>query len=139
VNSIALMALLALLAPAGAVFVSDGMPQPLTDVPGDATRGRAIVSNRQQGLCLLCHTGPFAEVREQGSLASNLAGAGSRWSAAQLRLRVADARRLDPQGLMPSLHVQRESLSRVGTPWQGKPVLDAQQVEDVVAYLQTLK
>jgi L-cysteine S-thiosulfotransferase len=123
----------------GAVVAGDGMPQPLTDLSGDATRGRAIVVNRQQGLCLLCHTGPFPDVREQGNLASNLAGAGSRWNTAQLRLRVADARRLDPQGLMPSLHVQREGLSRVGAAWQGKPVLDAQQIEDVVAYLQTLK
>ncbi len=128
-----------MMALASAVVMGDGMPQPLTDAPGDAARGRAIVVNRQQGLCLLCHTGPFADVREQGNLASNLGGAGSRWNAAQLRLRVADARRLDPQGLMPSLHVQREGLSRVGTAWQGKPVLDAQQVEDVVAYLQTLK
>jgi L-cysteine S-thiosulfotransferase len=126
---------------AGAVVVGDGMPLPLTDQPGDATRGRAIVVNRQQGLCLLCHSGPFADVsaREQGNLASNLAGAGTRWTAAQLRLRVADARRLDPEGLMPSLHVQRDGLNRVGQTFQGKPVLDAQQVEDVVAYLQTLQ
>jgi L-cysteine S-thiosulfotransferase len=126
---------------AAVVVVGDGIPLPLTDVPGDATRGRAIVVNRQQGLCLLCHSGPFAEVpaREQGNLASNLAGAGTRWTAAQLRLRIADARRLDPQGLMPSLHAQRGGLSRVGPAFQGKPVLDAQQVEDVVAYLQTLQ
>jgi L-cysteine S-thiosulfotransferase len=126
---------------AGAVVVGDGLPQPLTDQPGDATRGRAIVVNRQQGLCLLCHSGPFADVpaREQGNLTSNLAGAGTRWTAAQLRLRVADARRLDPEGLMPSLHVRREGLSRVGPAWQGRPVLDAQQVEDVVAFLQTLR
>jgi L-cysteine S-thiosulfotransferase len=126
---------------AGAVVTADGMPQPLTDVPGDAARGRTIVVNRQQGLCLLCHNGPFAEVpaREQGNLASNLAGAGARWNTAQLRLRIADARRLDPQGLMPSLHVQRDGLTRVGQAWQGRPVLDAQQVEDVVAYLQTLQ
>jgi L-cysteine S-thiosulfotransferase len=120
------------------VVVADGIPQPLTDAPGDAARGRAIVVNRQQGLCLLCHSGPFAEVREQGNLASNLGGAGTRWTAAQLRLRIADARRLDPNGLMPSLH-NTEGLQRVGSAWQGKPVLDAQQVEDVVAFLQSLK
>ena len=128
----------AALALAAWVVVGDGIPQPLTTTAGDAGRGRAIVASRQQGLCLLCHQAPMAEVREQGNLASNLAGAGSRWTAAQLRLRVADARRLDPQGLMPSMHVT-DGLQRVGAAWAGKPVLDAQQVEDVVAYLQTLK
>lgn len=120
------------------VVVADGIPQPLTSVPGDAARGRAVVVNRQQGLCLLCHSGPFDEERAQGNLASNLSGTGSRLSAAQLRLRVADARRLDPAGLMPSLH-RSEGLTRVAPAWQGQPVLSAQQVEDVVAFLQTLK
>jgi L-cysteine S-thiosulfotransferase len=122
------------------LLVGDGMPQPLSDVPGDATRGRAIVVSRQQGLCLLCHSGPsaFAEVREQGNLASNLEGAGSRWTAAQLRLRVADARRLDPQGLMPSFY-KTGGLTQVGAAWQGKTVLTAQEVEDVLAFLLTLK
>jgi sulfur-oxidizing protein SoxX len=125
----------------GSAVVGDAIPQPLSATPGDAARGRAIVVNRQQGLCLLCHSGPFAEVREQGNLASNLQGAGTRWSAGQLRLRVADARRLDPQGLMPSLHrvPPDDEAQRVGQAWRGKPVLDAQQVEDVVAFLQTLK
>ena len=133
------MSLVAALALSSSLVVADAMPQPLTESPGDAARGRTIVVNRQQGLSLLCHSGPFAEVREQGNLASNLQGAGARWTAAQLRLRVADARRLDPQGLMPSLHRVDDSLSRVGRAWQGKPVLDAQQVEDVVAFLQTLQ
>jgi sulfur-oxidizing protein SoxX len=133
--------LIATLALIGFVVVGDGIPQPLTTTPGDAVRGRALVVNRQQGLCLLCHSGPFAEVREQGNLASNLQGVGMRWNAAQLRLRVADARRLDPQGLMPSLHrvLPNDGAQRVGAAWQGKPVLDAQQVEDVVAFLQTLQ
>ncbi len=134
-------ALAALMFPMGAlaaaVVVDDGMPQPLTDTPGNAARGRALVGNRQEGLCLLCHGGPFPDARSQGNLASNLQGAGSRWSAAQLRLRVADARRLEPDGLMPSLH-RTEGLTRVGTAWLGQPVLGAQQVEDIVAYLQTL-
>jgi L-cysteine S-thiosulfotransferase len=123
---------------AGLVVVGDGIPQPLTDAAADATRGRAIVVNRQQGLCLLCHSGPFDEERAQGNLASNLSGAGTRWTGAQLRLRIADARRLDPDGLMPSLH-QSEGLKRVSKAWVGKPVLTAQEVEDVVAFLQTLQ
>ena len=118
--------------------VGDSIPLPLTSVPGDPARGRAIVADRTVGLCLLCHRGPFPEERFQGNLASDLAGAGARWSAGQLRLRIADSRRIDPDGLMPSFH-RVEGHARVGRAWQGKPVLDAQQVEDVVAFLQTLR
>ena len=120
------------------VVVGDGIPAPLTATPGDPARGRAIVASRQQGLCLLCHSGPFPEERFQGNLAPSLAGAGSRWSAAQLRLRIVDARRLNPDSLMPAFH-RTDNRERVGAQWTGKPVLDAQQVEDVVAFLQTLK
>jgi sulfur-oxidizing protein SoxX len=116
----------------------DAIPAPLTGVPGDAARGRAIVADRQLGLCLLCHTGPIPEERFQGTLAPNLAGAGRRWSAAQLRLRVADAQRLNPASLMPSYH-RTDGLARVGAAWRGRPLLTAQQVEDVVAYLATLR
>jgi L-cysteine S-thiosulfotransferase len=119
--------------------VGDGIPEPLAATPGDAARGRAIVANRQVGLCLLCHSGPFPEERAQGNLAGNLSGTGSRWNAAQLRLRVADARRLNPASVMPRFHVVDDTAPLVARAWQGKPVLDAQQVEDVVAFLQTLK
>jgi len=118
--------------------VGDAIPEPLTRVPGDPVRGRAIVADRSVGLCLLCHQGPFPEERFQGNLASDLSGAGARWTAGQLRLRIADSRRIDPDGLMPSLH-RVDGHERVGRAWQGKPVLDAQQVEDVVAFLQTLR
>ena len=122
--------------------VGDGIPAALTATPGDAVRGRAIVGSRQQGLCLLCHSGPasadFPQTRLQGTLAPSLEGAGARWSEAQLRLRIVDSRRLNPDSLMPALH-RSEGLARVGAAWQGKPVLDAQQVEDVVAYLRTLQ
>ncbi len=116
----------------------DTIARPLTDVPGDAARGRAIVVNRQVGLCLLCHAGPFPEERFQGNLAPDLTGAGARWSEGQLRLRVVDSRRLNPQSMMPAYH-RTEGLTRVGSAWQGKPVLAAQQVEDVVAFLRTLQ
>ncbi len=119
-------------------WVGDGIPAPLTATPGDARRGRAIVTNRQQGLCLLCHSGPFPEEPSAGNLATNLGGAGARWSEAQLRARIVDARRLDPAGLMPALH-STEGRRRVGNTWQNQPILDAQQVEDVVIFLKTLK
>lgn len=118
--------------------VGDAIPAPLTAEPGDPARGRAIVTSRQTGLCLLCHRGPFPEERFQGTLAPDLAGAGRRWSEGQLRLRVVDARRLNPDSLMPAYH-RVDGLARVATAWRDRPVLDAQQVEDVVALLRTLR
>jgi sulfur-oxidizing protein SoxX len=120
------------------VVVGDAMPQPLTATPGDAGRGRAIVANRQIGLCLMCHSGPFPDARSQGTLAPDLTGAGARWSEGQLRLRIVDSRRLNPDTIMPS-YFRAAGGSRVGKAWQDRPVLDAQQVEDVVAYLVTLR
>ncbi len=130
-----------LLLPAAACahnVVDDGIPTPLTAQAGNAATGRAIVASRQTGLCLRCHSGPFAVERTQGNLSTDLSGAGSRWSEAQLRLRVADARRLNPGSLMPSFHPAQlpdDSTAHVGRAWPGLPVLSAQQVEDVVAFL----
>ena len=118
--------------------VGDAVPASLTGAPGDPARGRAIVADRQKGLCLLCHAGPFPEQRFQGDLAPDLRGAGSRWSEGQLRLRLVDASRLNPDTIMPLYH-RTDGLTRVGRPWQGKPILTAEQIEDVVAFLVTLK
>lgn len=118
--------------------VGDAITAPLEGKQGDAARGRAIVANRQLGLCLLCHSAPMAEERFQGDLAPNLAGAGARWNAAQLRLRLVDPQRLVPGSLMPAYH-RVDGLQQVGAAWRGKPLLDAQQIEDVVAWLLTLK
>jgi len=116
----------------------DGIAQPLTSVAGDAARGRAVVANRQLGLCLLCHAGPLPEERFQGNLAPDLAGSGTRWSEAQLRLRIVDAGRINPDTIMPAYY-RIDGLSSVAQAVRGKPILNAQQVEDVVAYLRTLK
>lgn len=118
--------------------VGDAIPQPLQGLVGDASRGRALVTDRREGLCLLCHRGPFPEERFQGDLSTDLAGAGARWTPGQLRLRVADARRLNPDSVMPAYH-RTEGLQRVGSAWQGRPVFSPQQVEDVVAFLATLR
>ncbi len=132
-----LLALL-LLAPGVAWAQADSMPQPLTSEPGDPVRGRAIVANRTVGLCLLCHSGPFPEERFQGNLAPSLAGAGGRSTPAQLRLRIVDAARLNPDTIMPP-YFRVDGLTRVAKNFQGKTILSAQQVEDVVAWLATLK
>jgi sulfur-oxidizing protein SoxX len=118
--------------------VEDGIPAPLDAAPGDAARGRAIVADRQKGLCLLCHAGPFPEQRFQGSLAPDLAGAGARWTPAQLRLRMADSTRLNPDTIMPAYH-RVDGLTRVAPAQRGKPILSAGEIEDVVAFLATLR
>ena len=118
--------------------VADELPAPLTGAKGDPVRGRAIVADRQVGLCLLCHSGPIPEERFQGDLAPSLAGAGARWSEAQLRLRIADPAKVNPNTIMPSYYKSR-GLDRVAASYRGKTILSAQQIEDVVAYLATLK
>ena len=118
--------------------VGDAIPASLTGTPGDAAKGRSVVANRQAGLCLLCHSGPLPEERFQGNLAPSLAGAGSRWSVGQLRLRLTDSRRLNPETIMPAYY-RTEDLTRVAKNVQGQPLLAAQQIEDVLAYLMTLK
>jgi L-cysteine S-thiosulfotransferase len=118
--------------------VGDAIPQSLTGAPGDAARGRGIVLSRPTGLCLLCHSGPFPEERFQGDLAPDMRGAGSRWSEGQLRLRIVDASRLNPGTIMP-IYYRTEGFTRVAPAWRGKPILTAEQIEDVVAFLQTLR
>jgi sulfur-oxidizing protein SoxX len=122
----------------GVAHGNDAIPESLTGAKGDPTRGRAIVANRQVGLCLLCHSGPFPEERFQGNLAPDLRGAGTRWSEGQLRLRIVDSSRINPATIMPAYH-RTEGLTRVAPAFRGKPVLSAQQIEDVVAYLMTLR
>jgi sulfur-oxidizing protein SoxX len=119
------------------VVVGDAIPASLADAPGDATRGRALVLNRVS-TCILCHSGPFPEEKFQGDLAPNLAGSGGRWSEGQLRLRLVDGSRLNPATIMPSYY-RIDGLTLVGSAWRGKPILSAEQIEDIVAYLVTLR
>jgi sulfur-oxidizing protein SoxX len=119
------------------IVVGDAIPVSVTGQSGNPERGRTIVVNRQN-TCVLCHSGPFAEQKFQGDLAPNLAGTGSRWSEGQLRLRLVDASRLNPVTIMPSYY-RVDGLERVGPTWRGKPILSAEQIEDVVAYLATLR
>ena len=115
----------------------DAIAESLTGAPGDAARGRALVVERTS-TCILCHSGPFPEEKFQGDLAPSLAGSGSRSSEGQLRLRLVNASRLNPATIMPSYY-RVEGLERVGPAWRGKPILSAEQIEDIVAYLATLR
>jgi L-cysteine S-thiosulfotransferase len=118
-------------------IVGDVIPESLTGSKGDPTAGRAIVLSRQS-TCLLCHSGPFPEEKFQGNVGPDLAGAGSRWSEGQLRLRIVNSARLNPSTIMPPFY-RVEGLTRVHPAWRGKPILSAEQIEDVVAFLVTLR
>ena len=105
---------------------------------GDAARGRAIVVTRQKGLCLLCHSGPFPEERFQGELAPSLAGVGARLGEAELRARITDSRGLNPESIMPSYGVVA-GLVQVAPAFRARPILTEGEIEDVVAFLMTLR
>jgi sulfur-oxidizing protein SoxX len=119
------------------VVSGDAIPVSLTGAPGDAARGRKLLLDRAT-TCILCHSGPFPEATFQSDLAPNLAGSGSRWSEGQLRLRLVDASRLNPTTIMPSYY-RLDGLVNVAPAWRGKPILSADQIEDIVAYLTTLR
>ena len=141
---------LAVLAVAGCAAVPGGADAPapyrvegnairdsLSGAPGDPARGRELVLAREFN-CLLCHAVPDAEGRAMGNLAPPLNGVGARLSEGQLRLRMVDSLRLNRDTIMPSYY-RTDGLNRVAAAWRGKPILTAQQVEDTVAYLLTLR
>ena len=115
----------------------DTIPVPLTAEPGDPARGRSVVAGRDAN-CLLCHAVPDSGARFMGNLAPPLGAAGTRLSAGQLRLRIADSARVNRNTIMPSYY-RTDGLTQVAEAWRGKPMLSAQQVEDTVAYLLTLR
>lgn len=135
------LAMLTAAAPAAAqpyAVEGDAIPRSLTGQAGDPARGLALMQDRQRSLCSLCHAGPFAPPHQQGTLAPDLQGIGERLSEGQLRLRVVDMKRLVPGSIMPS-YVRTEGFERVAAAWRGKPVLTAAEIEDVIAYLATLR
>lgn len=113
------------------------MPAPLDGLAGDPARGRAVVI-RQSSTCTLCHAGPFPNPHLQGSIGPDLHGVGARLSATELRGQLVDPTAANPGTVMPSFH-RTEGLRRVGPAWQGSPILAAQEIEDAVAYLATLR
>jgi sulfur-oxidizing protein SoxX len=120
------------------VVVGDAIPASLTGAPGDPVRGKAVLANRQTGLCLLCHSAPLPEEKFQGTIGPDLKGVGSRNTEGQLRLRIVDPRIFAPDTVMPAYYRQ-DGLERVAPAFRGKTVLTAEQIEDVVAFLMTLR
>jgi sulfur-oxidizing protein SoxX len=118
--------------------VGDAIPMPLTEIPGDPKRGAAIVVDRKLGNCLACHTLPIANEADPGDVGPPLAGVGKALTAGRLRLRIVDMKKVDPNTIMPAFY-RMSGLHDVDPKFSGKPILEAQQIEDVVAYLQSLK
>ncbi len=119
-------------------YTGDAILESLSGAPGDPVQGRKIVLSRQTGLCILCHRVPFPEERFQGTLAPDLVASASRLSAGQLRARLVDADRFNPGVIMPSYY-RVDHLTRVAPQFAGRPILSAQEIEDVVAFLVSLK
>ena len=111
---------------------------PLTDTPGRPDRGRALIVDRQQGLCLLCHSGPFAEERFQGTLGPDLSARAQQRSAAELRARLLEPRLFNPDTIMPAYRRVSDA-PRVHPQFQGKTLLQDQDIEDIVAFLMQMK
>lgn len=115
--------------------VADSLEAPIA-AAGDPARGREIFISREGGHCVLCHAAPGVTLA--GNVGPSLAGVGARLSPAQIRLRIADITRVKPDAVMPAFH-RTEGLDRVAPAYAGKPALDGQQVEDLVAWLGTLR
>ena len=119
-------------------IVNGAIPEPLSEQPGDPERGRRIILDRDAGDCIVCHAMPLPQRDFHGTVGPPLDGVGSRYTAGQLRLRIVDPKALNQETVMPAYY-QVEGLYRVLERYRGKPILTAQQVEDVVAYLLTLR
>ena len=113
------------------------LDHPLTPVAPDPVRGLAVVLGRD-GNCLLCHAIPETGARFMGDLGPSLSGVGARLSAGELRLRLVDSLALNPESIMPSYY-KTDGLNQVAQSWRGKTILSAQQIEDTIAYLLTLR
>jgi sulfur-oxidizing protein SoxX len=120
------------------VVSGNAITNPLTGQPGDSERGRQLVVGRTKGNCLACHMLPIPEEDDHGRIGPPLLGVANRMSEAELRLRVINPKLINPATVMPAFY-RVEGLHRVAKQFAGTPILTAQEVEDVVAYLTTLK
>lgn len=111
----------------------------LTGVAGDPVAGKKAFVNRKQGNCLACHINSDADEHSfHGEVGPQMDGAGSRWDEAQLRGIVVNSKMTFEDSIMPSFYRTKNG-ARTLEKFAGKTILTAQQVEDVVAYLTTLK
>lgn len=119
-------------------IAGDAIKAPLDGLKGDAARGRTLAFDPERGNCTICHPVPGGDARVQGTVGPPLAGVATRLDEGQLRMRLVDGTKLNPETIMPPYH-RIDGLNRVGREFAGKPILDAQQIEDIVAFLVTLR
>ena len=119
-------------------IVDDGIPKSLTGKSGDAKAGRKVAYNRKTGNCLACHKLPIPEQQFHGEVGPDLKGVASRYSEAEIRLRVVDSKKMNSDTIMPAFY-RDSGFTRLQKKWVGKSILKAQEVEDLLAYLMTLK
>lgn len=118
-------------------IVDETIPASLTGKPGDAANGQKVVINRKKGNCLACHVMPIPKEQFHGQVGPDLHGVAERLDEAQMRMRLVDPKVVNPDTMMPSFY--RTDLHRVSKGFMGKTILDGQEIEDIIAYLMTLK
>ena len=118
-------------------IVNFAIPLSLTSLEGDPDNGRNIVISRE-GNCLACHIVPNITDKFQGNIGPSLAGVGNRYTIGELRLRLVDPYVINPTTLMPAFY-KNKGLIRVDEKYIGKSILTAQEIEDVISWLITLK
>ncbi|WP_299690524.1 sulfur oxidation c-type cytochrome SoxX [uncultured Tateyamaria sp.] len=125
--------------PTAVSFVDGTVEQSLTGQAGDAVEGRKVFANRKQGNCLACHTNAdLSEESFHGEVGPPMDGVADRWTQAELRGIVTNSKMMFEGTIMPAFYVDA-GYTRPLDDFAGQSILTAQQVEDVVAYLMTLK
>jgi sulfur-oxidizing protein SoxX len=125
--------------PMDVAFADGVVESSLTGQAGDPVAGRSVFANRKQGNCLACHMNDdLTEESFHGEVGPPMDGVADRWSQGEMRAIVTNSKKVFEDTIMPAFYID-SGYARPLEDFAGKSILTAQQVEDVVAYLMTLK